>query len=336
MLQSLLGGWALGLATGTTCLSTCAPIYIPYLIAEKRTGKQSLSIVLQITVGRFFSYAAFGAAFGFVGSKIPVTSREVFTGIAYILLSIYLVTSVFRIKKHSENCRNAKFMKLTTNPFILGILTGISFCPAFLIAISNAIEISGVVGGVTLFIGFFLGTSIFILPITFLGALSNMKNLRKIAQIVSIIIAAFFIYKGTNSVIHYLTHVNQEQIELDENQVAEPFTKSGRIWIFTDTDKSKWDDLILILEEDSAKVTFFDTGKFDLIPGKSSIITTIKESSKIPEDIGQRVIKIDINNFDNYSDFEKLKDFLNKIYFRYDPSKGYSFKVEQPPGGLVN
>ncbi|MBC8386044.1 MAG: sulfite exporter TauE/SafE family protein, partial [Candidatus Cloacimonetes bacterium] len=96
MINVFLNGWTLGIATGTTCLATCAPIYIPYLLTEERSGKQSFKIIALITLGRFFAYAGFGAIFGFVGSKIPIHSRQVFTGIAYILLSIYLVISVFR------------------------------------------------------------------------------------------------------------------------------------------------------------------------------------------------------------------------------------------------
>jgi len=36
MFQILAKGFSLGLTLGTTCLVTCTPIYIPYLISEDR------------------------------------------------------------------------------------------------------------------------------------------------------------------------------------------------------------------------------------------------------------------------------------------------------------
>lgn len=336
MVQSLISGWALGLATGTTCLGTCAPIYIPYLIAEKRSGKQSFFIILKITLGRFLSYIAFGAAFGFIGSKIPYASREIFTGLAYILLSIYLVASVFRIRKHSDNCKNMKLLNLTKNPFFLGILTGVSFCPAFLIAVSNAIDISGIMGGATLFVGFFLGTTIFILPMTFLGALSNSTKIRKIAQIASIIIAVFFIYKGTTSLVHFRSQIKRQNIEINDNQLAKPFMETEKIFIFTDTEENRWDLFVDLINKDSIEYQFVKLNDLSSINDNGSIITTINESKSIPADIGYKIIKIDIINFKSTEDFEKLIKFLTNIYFRYDQEKGYSFKIAEPPGGLVN
>jgi len=216
MIQSLINGWVLGVATGTTCLSTCVPIYIPYLLTEERTGKQSFLIILEITIGRFVAYAGFGALFGLLGSKIPVGSRVIYTSIAYILLSVYLIVSFFRIRRHKNNCSTLKWMKLTKSPLLLGAITGVSFCPAFLIAISSAIDVSGALAGMTLFIGFFFGTSIFLLPLSFLGALSKLANLRKIALIASVFIAIFFIYKGVNGLLHLNVSGHNHAAEYNE------------------------------------------------------------------------------------------------------------------------
>ena len=88
MINVFLNGWTLGIATGTTCLATCAPIYIPYLLTEERSGKQSFKIIALITLGRFFAYAGFGAIFGFVGSKIPIHSRQVYRDRLYSIIDL--------------------------------------------------------------------------------------------------------------------------------------------------------------------------------------------------------------------------------------------------------
>ncbi len=338
MVQIFISGWTLGLATGTTCLSTCVPIYLPYLLSEKRTNKQSFLIVLKITVGRFFSYVAFGAAFGFVGSKIPIGSRLIFTSIAYILLSIYLITMSFRVRSHNKNCTNIKWMKFTKNPFLLGVLTGISFCPAFLIAISSAIDISGVSGGIILFIAFFFGTSMFIFPITFLGVLSKIKNLRKIAIIASVIIAFFFIYKGISGIIHYSYDYTEKHDSLaDSLYIAKPFfDPKEEIYIVDLSNNEKWNILIDILNIDSIKTSLITSREnIDKIPQRSAIISnsTQTELDLSKEEKAFKIINVNISNFDSREDFEKIVGFLNKVYFRYNPAEGYQFPINHPPSG---
>lgn len=338
MIQIFISGWTLGLATGTTCLSTCVPIYLPYLLSEKRTNKQSFLIILRITVGRFFSYVAFGAAFGFVGSKIPIGSRLIFTSIAYILLSMYLVIMAFRVRRHNKNCTTIKWMKFTKNPFLLGVLTGISFCPAFLIAISSAIDISGVLGGIILFIAFFFGTSMFIFPITFLGVLSKIKNLRKIAIIASVIIAIFFIYKGISGIIHYsYDHLEKRDSLADSLYIAKPFfDPKEEIYIVDLSNNEKWNILIEILNVDSIKTSLITSREnIDKIPQRSAIISnsTQTELDLSKEEKAFKIINVNINNFNSREDFEKIVGFLNKVYFRYNPAEGYQFPINNPPSG---
>ncbi len=144
-------------------------------------------------------------------------ARQIFTSIAYIMLSVYLVISFFRIRRHKKNCATFKWMKLTKSPLLLGVITGVSFCPAFLIAISNAVDVSGALAGMTLFIGFFFGTSIFLLPLTFLGALSKLSNLRKFALIASIIVAGYFTYKGISGLINFSGHQHEHTAEITDS-----------------------------------------------------------------------------------------------------------------------
>ncbi|MFC1887600.1 sulfite exporter TauE/SafE family protein [Candidatus Cloacimonadota bacterium] len=337
MIQSLLNGWFLGIATGTTCLSTCVPIYIPYLLTEERTGKQSFLIILEITIGRFLSYAGFGAIFGFIGSSIPVEARQIFTSIAYILLSIYLVVTFFRIRRHKQNCTTLKWMKLTKSPLLLGMITGVSFCPAFLIAISNAVDVSGALAGMTLFIGFFFGTSIFLLPLTFLGALSKLSNLRKIALIASIVVAGYFTYKGITGLIHFTGagHDHTSEIDLaDSLYIAEPFMKSEEIVVIAIPEDSGWDLLISRLEAvPVAVIKITDQTELTKLPFGSSVIMEEENKliKKLPEENPIKLIKINKDKFHTTEDWDKMINFLQNIYFRYNPEEGYEFLIKQPP-----
>ena len=196
MLQTLIEGFLLGLSTGTICLVTCTPIYLPYLLTEKRQLKKSLLAVFQISIGRFFSYAAFGAAAGFTGSKIVGIDRTFYASIAYILLSIYLVLTTVRTHKKHHSCAIPKYTKFTRNAILLGVFTGLNFCPSFLIALSKSIDLGGVLAGTLLFTGFFFGTSVFLFPLAFVGLLTKVRNMTNLARIASVIIAIWFLYTG--------------------------------------------------------------------------------------------------------------------------------------------
>ena len=206
MLRTLIEGFALGLSTGSICLATCTPIYLPYLLTEERKLSKSLIKVAEISAGRFFSYLAFGAAAGYAGANISSIDREIFTSIAYILLSIYLILSAYRTHQHDKKCHVPKIARFTRNSFILGILTGINFCPAFLIALSKAVNLGGMFSGMFLFLGFFFGTTLFLIPLAFFGLLSKIKVMKLIAQIASVLIAIWFIFTGIKGIIHWNEH----------------------------------------------------------------------------------------------------------------------------------
>ena len=258
MLATLAKGFGLGLSTGTICLATCTPIYLPYLLTEDRKLTKSLWKVTEISLGRFFSYLAFGAAAGFAGANISSVNREIFTSIAYILLSIYLLISAYRAHKTSHNCHVSKMMNLTKNGFILGILTGINFCPAFLIALSQAIDLGGTFSGMNLFFGFFLGTTLFLIPLAFANLLTHLKGMKKIAQIVSILIAIWFIWQGISGIIHWQKPTEKST----EKRIVEVFHPRADIFMIRDNKNSAYflslKAKIQNVSQDSLSIILFD------------------------------------------------------------------------------
>ncbi|MDP8232898.1 MAG: sulfite exporter TauE/SafE family protein [Candidatus Zophobacter franzmannii] len=211
MFKTLAEGFILGLTTGTVCLVSCTPIYLPFIVSEKRSIGKNLYKVFEISAGRFFSYLAFGAMAGWLGGNIAAIDRTLFTGIAYILLTVFMLLSFFRLTRKDKSCHIPKFVNVTKSAFLLGVFTGINFCPSFLIALSKAVDLAGPISGVMLFLGFFFGTSLFLLPLAFTGFLSHLKIMKVIARYASIAVALYFLYSGVNKIIHY-THSLQARI----------------------------------------------------------------------------------------------------------------------------
>jgi sulfite exporter TauE/SafE len=186
-------GFVLGLATGPLCLVSCGPVYAPYLMQKSRSTRQSVVTLVQMSVGRFLTYVIIGLAAGALGAQIASLSRAPFTATAYVLFSIFLIISALRTKKCDEGCRTAGWSRFVENPFILGMVTGISFCPSFLLALSKAVENGGAFAGALLFGAFFIGTNIYFTPFVLFGTIGKTHRLRTIARIVSFIVALWFI-----------------------------------------------------------------------------------------------------------------------------------------------
>jgi sulfite exporter TauE/SafE len=196
MLKTLIEGFLLGLSTGSICLLTCTPIYLPYLVSEERSLKKSFLKILEISGGRFFAYLIFGAAAGYLGSFMPHQQRTLFTGISYILLSIFLTLNALRTHKAEKHCKIPVWTKFTNSAFMLGIVTGIHFCPSFLIALTKSVDLGGPLGGALLFLGFFAGTTIFLIPLAFSGLLTVIGSVKTAARFASVLIAIWFFWQG--------------------------------------------------------------------------------------------------------------------------------------------
>ncbi len=193
---TLLEGFLLGLSTGTLCLLTCAPIYLPYLVSEDRSLKKSFYKVMEISAGRFLAYLLFGALAGWLGSFLPQRERTLFTSFSFILLSVFLILNVIRTHRAEQRCSVPGWLKLTNSAFLLGVFTGVNFCPSFLIALTKSFDLGGVGGGVLLFLGFFCGTTLFLLPLAFGGLLTAVGRIKQLARLASLLIAAWFIWQG--------------------------------------------------------------------------------------------------------------------------------------------
>lgn len=219
MLKTISEGFLLGLSTGTICLTTCVPIYLPYLIGERRNLGKNFLKIFEISAGRFISYIAFGAIAGWLGTSISRVDRSLFTGIAYILLSVFLILTAVRIHRKEKACHISKMLKITKSAFMLGILTGINFCPAFLIALTKAVELGGAISGMMLFLGFFVGTTLFLIPLAFTGLLASIKKVKYIAKITALVIGIWFIYNGSSNLYHYFYKEDFRIVDPSNEQV---------------------------------------------------------------------------------------------------------------------
>ena len=196
VLRLLTEGFTLGLAVGISCLATCTPVYAPLLAVKERGWAAGLVTVVTLSAGRFIAYAAFGLAVGGAGAMISdqaIAKHDLIIA-SYAALSGYLLfTALVQAKRERSACAFQKLAKYSGNPFIVGVLTGFSICPAFLLAIARSLDAGGAVGGLMLFMGFFTSTTMYLLPIAAISFLSRMKLFRAIGIGASVAVAGWYL-----------------------------------------------------------------------------------------------------------------------------------------------
>jgi sulfite exporter TauE/SafE len=331
MLQTLIEGLILGFSTGSLCLITCTPIYLPYLISEDRKLSKGILAVLEISAGRFFSYLAFGAFAGYAGAQISSVNREIFTSIAYILLSAYLVLSAVRTRNKQKKCHVPKLAKFTKSAFVLGVLTGINFCPSFLIALSKAVDLGGALSGMALFLGFFLGTSVFLIPLAFIGQISKISKMKMIAQIASIFIAVWFTFTGVKGLVHISGHMHTPQDDADA-RIVEAFHPNIPVFIFSTEENADYFQAV----RDSAAYRHLNKTYFSIYSDaivdtlKSGEYTLLLDDDLLEDiDIEQRLEKFDYFYIEAGYDLPRMMKFLSFYTFKTHEQVHWQFKEEE-------
>lgn len=198
-------GFILGLSTGVVCLAYCGPVLIPYILAESTRVKRNYLSLLFFLGGRLFAYLATGLIAGLIGMTILQRS-ELFTGalaIVYMLLAILMI--IYGFHRFREICLGAagKNLKLHSGPsltawlpFLGGVLTGFNLCPPFMMAFTKAFATGNISGSLMLFFWFFLGTSVYFIPLPLLGFARQQKALQIIGKFASILAGLYYLYAG--------------------------------------------------------------------------------------------------------------------------------------------
>ncbi len=201
MVAVLVQGLTLGLSTGLFCLAYCAPVLVPFMLAEDRRLAANARVLGEVSLGRLLAYLAVGAGVGYLGMQIqgPVLDRVI--GAALVVLALLLILYVVvQGWPHLSLCRrlNGRWMRF---PILFGLLTGVNVCPPFLLAITSALGLASVLQSTLLFGGFFLGTTVYLLALLPLGALARWPDLRTIGRITAVLSGVFFLVVGVGRVV---------------------------------------------------------------------------------------------------------------------------------------
>lgn len=332
MISQLTEGFLLGIATGTTCLATCGPVYAPYLMQYERNIWRSLLALLEISAGRFIAYAVIGVLSGFLGSSLENLNRDLFTASAYILFSVFLLITTFRTSKKEKCCQTGKWSTFVDRPLVLGVLTGINFCPSFLLAVTKAVDISGPLSGFYLFASFFVGTSLFLIPISFFGVFGLKKQLRFIARVSAVAISVWFIIQACIMLYHFYNEYKSAQ-NIDPSLIVNILETDKPVQILA-KDTSGLVEMKRLFEE-KVKSSVLMINDIQNLADSGIVIAASewvgnehieRHSLRKP---GRFLVFLPDSSNKNVSvdNINKMITFFGKYYFKIDPDSGTVFQM---------
>jgi hypothetical protein len=196
-------GLLLGLATGTTCLAYCAPVLVPLLLGEGKRTAQNWSVLVQFLGGRLGGYLLFGLL-AWAANRLLLESaayRSRIFAAAYIALAVLLL--IYGLVKAPATCAGSapeprawlsRWPALL--PVSMGFLTGLNLCPPFLLAFTGAASAGTLLQSLAFFGTFFVGTSLYFIPLPFLGAFRHVQALRTIGKFAAVIVALYYLVTG--------------------------------------------------------------------------------------------------------------------------------------------
>lgn len=189
----------LGLSTGPFCLGFCLPVLFPLTCAAGRgTLRGRARTLAEFSLGRLIAYLGFGALIGFLGqSMIAPWSARIAGGAILCLALLLLGFGIMNTFPRLGLCRHMQRI-LPTRGFsvLMGLFTGLNACPPFLLAVAYVFTLGDVGGGLAFFAVYFMVTSLYMIPMLFVGHAAKHAPVRWIAQISSLLAGVAFAWMG--------------------------------------------------------------------------------------------------------------------------------------------
>ena len=201
----MVDSFILGLSSGSACIVTCGMVMFPYLMAGSAGVRRivtDLSAFLLTRLIIYFILATLAWYFGQVIFSSRVVSSYI-SGVLYIVFAVMLVW--YSIGRNRRKDCPARIVTAVDNsrliPVLLGIVSSLGFCPALLIILTKGALQSSLFQSYEAFFAFFAGSSIWFLPLPFVGRLKKKQVIKTIGILATGLAGTIFIIKGISILI---------------------------------------------------------------------------------------------------------------------------------------
>jgi hypothetical protein len=195
----------LGLSSGSACLATCGMVMFPYLMAGSAGVKRIAADLSLFLFTRLFVYLILATVSWLFGQAVlsnPLV-RNVVPGVLYILFAVMLVW--YSIGNNRTKDCPAKIVTTVNDkklvPVLLGVVNSIGFCPALFIILTKGATQGTLVQSYLSFLAFFIGSSLWFLPLPLAGKIRKKEVLKTIGILATGLAGIIFMIKGITNLI---------------------------------------------------------------------------------------------------------------------------------------
>jgi cytochrome c biogenesis protein CcdA len=195
----------LGLSSGSACLATCGMVMFPYLMAGSAGVKRIAFDLSLFLLTRFIVYFILATLAWYFGQTIFTNTvvRNIVPGILYIIFAIMLVW--YSIDKNRKPDCPARIVSTVNNkrlvPLMLGLVNSFGFCPALFLILTKGATQGTLLQSYLAFLAFFIGSSVWFLPLPLAGRIRRKEVLSKIGILATGLAGIIFMIKGLTNLI---------------------------------------------------------------------------------------------------------------------------------------
>ncbi len=188
-------GLVLGLAVNWSCVLVCSPVILPYFLSD---NIKPLSPVIKFLSGRLIAYVFFALVSGAVGIYFNGRIKPSIFAVFEIALSAWLILYGFgKMTEKLSFCRfMGKWFSGQNFPFFAGIVMGLNLCPPFLLGLERTMGMNSLIKPVLFFLGFYLGSSLWVLGLLFSRFISAKGFVRVSGRVLAVLVGLWYLIDG--------------------------------------------------------------------------------------------------------------------------------------------
>jgi hypothetical protein len=169
------------------------PALLPIVLGEKE--KPALPVV-KFMFGRLAAYILFAAVSGAAGRYFEGrVNPRIFS---FFMLALALSMIIFALSGTRVKFCPAGFAKFTGKniPLLAGFVMGMNICPPFLMGLSKTLELGSVVLSIFFFLGFYLGSSAWLVLLLLFGKLPKASYIDIAGRIMAAAVGLWYTWKA--------------------------------------------------------------------------------------------------------------------------------------------
>jgi|GEM_PF-3428321 len=195
--MNFLSGFSSGLLNSFYCAGVCLPIVFPFAILKSAEDRwQFYSGLLTFLFGRLLGYLLIAVMTGFAGQIFNrISAWPKISAAIQILLALIIIQSVFNRRIISRIKLSGPF-NYSNSLFFIGLALGVNICPPFILAINQSLLLAGVFPAISYFLGFFTGSSVWVVILVLAPALARIKRLSSVLNIFLLLMGLYYLLTG--------------------------------------------------------------------------------------------------------------------------------------------